>query len=427
MDSLQAVRDAHEAALRLPQIASDRSPAQNAVHAVRAWPYLTAAAAAAVTRFESPDAGRTLERIAITGRATHVPAENALWPGLGPIDPMAHRLVTHLQQISQRDTDSLSAEDRAEAARLIISSVWVIAEHTRRAIDRYADELLDVGDKGAQLRAQVLTAGRHVHAGSHVAVTSLRAPRPQDDTAVGVSQALATWDIEAHRALLGSRATLTLHAVAELEVQTVHRLRIAMQYAGGEVQQIDATDLRPVLDALDETRTRWEAVAGITAEFGTNFEPLPRQLLEAGRNLGRRLGQEVHSPATEDHQRQLLAVHHSHLGSLVSIASTAADLARDGGLMAPSGAVEAAIRARNPSYPVYNPPGRSVRLPHVAREELFEALDATSSAAIRALQSSSPLDTVYRSPAAAASTLPASRRVPVPALPPLIVDSGPAR
>lgn len=409
MDSLQTLREAHTAAIRLGN-STHPDPDKAVVDVARAWPHLVVAAAEAGAAFNASDPARTLDRIALSARAAH--ATGTPWPRRGPLDENRGRLLEHLHQVARQDTSHLLLEQRREATRLLTSIIWLTAEHSTRVISRYV---------GGHDHVHVRRVGEQIAAGGHLAATSLHSPA-QADRARSAAAALAAWDLEAHRALLATRSTLTLHAVAQLEADITRRLQGAMRHAGTQVDDIDPSDLKPVLRALDMITKNWREVALETRDLAIAWEPLPVNLIKSGLELRDQLRDETVSSAPREQQRELLAVHHSHLASLISLADTARDLSREGVLRAPTKVIERVLRERDSTRPVLTMP-KTLPLPPELRAGITAVLHTAHLTSSAALHGSAAVDKVYRSPTPAVAPV-ASSMAGLPPLP--SIEAAPA-
>ena len=195
--------------------------------------------------------------------------------------------------------------------------------------------------------------------------------------AADLRQAVATWDVQAHRALLLHRSTMVLHILARQEALSVMGFHQFVDNAAttGIIDPFTRQRLTPALSALPAS---WTAVGDLAAEFSFATTPVPRSFIHAAEDL-RGCFQDAMRLATPDDHRVILDAMSGHLASSLTIAASTRDLIGDRELRGPARAIARVIAERNPEIksaivdPVDVYRGVSVPLPEPVRV-LFEPI-----------------------------------------------------
>jgi len=252
---------------------------------------------------------------------------------------------------------------------------------SRCARDHSYDVRFD-GQLDASQRASIAGLATDIHhrlnAAEQLALSGLNhQPGRSDGVVAGLRQAVATWDVQAHRALLQHRSTMVLHILARQEALTVNAFHQFVDNAArtGIIDPFTRQRLAPALSALPES---WTAVGEIAAEFSFATTPVPGSFIHAAEDLRGRLNDAVRLATPDDH-REILDAMSGHMASSVAIAASTRDLIDDRELRGPARAIARVIAERNPEIksaivdPVDVHRGVSMPLPEPARI-LFEPL-----------------------------------------------------
>jgi hypothetical protein len=382
---------------------------------VRAWPRL-AQAAHTVARALPDDTGdedRVLQRIGLDALSLAEVTSELRWPGNVPPDPALMRVAAVFEGVAaMAGTGSMLAGDVAEARRLILGSLWTTARLVGRAT---RDHSYDVGLDHQHLegvRSRTARAAmdlyRRFNAVEQLACLALRDTAPgksENGPTSRLRQAIAIWDVEAHRALLTNRSTAALHVLAHQQAASVEAFRLFVDRAtaGGVIDPLTHQRLMPV---LADSSSSWGRLRDTAAEFCFGSTPLPESLLDAATDLRERFQDAVRPPGLGD-RRETLAALSGHLASAVTICAATRDLIAAGELRAPARAIARAVREQWPNLveAVVDPRdiqrGASVPLPDQARSLLAEPAARAFIAADEAVNRGAGLDALYRSPAGA--------------------------
>jgi len=239
-----------------------------------------------VTGEHLPDsADLAIHQLQAMTEAMHRTGHGRAWPGDGPADERLLRIAesftgaTDLISRHAKARPPLSEPERRDlqAARTRIMHTLYIGSHgVAVAVGQRVRELemkmatragLSTGDPLRQARAahERLTAFEQ-HAGTVVTGTYPRAltEEHREPPAVGrLAQALATWDVQAHRTLVGGVNTADLMLTARtqsLVLTAANTLTRAATDSGQLDRQQYTTRLFPVLETSQQ---RWESMAGL--------------------------------------------------------------------------------------------------------------------------------------------------------------------
>ncbi|KQY55723.1 hypothetical protein ASD11_14520 [Aeromicrobium sp. Root495] len=212
-----------------------------------------------------------------------------------------------------------------------------------------------------------------------------------------LSQAVAEWDVQAHRALLTNRSTSCLALIARHEslVQSGFAIAVGSAARNGAVDPHTASRLDPVLSQLSDS---WEGVAQRVRDLSWGAEAVPRATLEAAHGLKRAFSLVVfEGPA--DRKGEALSALNSHLASSVALAAAARELVSGGELTAPARAVNRVLlegaessAMRSPVSPVDLLRGVSIAIPPEARGHLQGSVDDVFRQSMEAMHRASGLD-----------------------------------
>ena len=237
-----------------------------------------------------PDpADLAIQQLQAMGEAMHRTGLGRAWPGDGPADERLLRIAESLTEatdlISRHATarPPLSEPERRDlqAARTrIIHTLYIGSHGVAVAVGQRVRELdmkmatragLTTGDSFRQVRAAHarLTAFEQ-QAGAVVKGTyprELTGEHREPSTAGRLAQALATWDVQAHRTLVGrvDTADLMLAARTQSLVLTAGNTLARVAAGCGQLdRQHYMTRLSP---AFESSQQHWEAMAGLWKDF----------------------------------------------------------------------------------------------------------------------------------------------------------------
>ncbi len=397
--TIERLRTAHHLALR-----AQHSADMNAASLIRTWPLVAAAAHAAF--WTLPEVSRPgnllVERISLDARSLGESLKRQIWPGPGKLDSALLQVVSAFENASNRSAMALSPAESTEATRIIASSLWTTSQLIGRATRDFAFDIRIDRDKLDDTRSQVSVLAtdtrRRFNAVEQLAAGALNG-RP--NTALGsvagqLTQAVATWDIEAHRALLINRSTAVLHVLAHQEAASVKALELFVDQAdaSGILDLTTAGRLRPILTDSAES---WNQVCDIAAELSFGQTAVPMTLIDAATGL-REAFQEAAKCSDAKNQSEILSAFSSHLASAVTVSAACRDLIADGELRAPARALARVAAERLPDLvesqvdPVAIHRGLSVPLTKDARNLLEGAVARAFIDADEAVNRSAGLD-----------------------------------
>jgi len=380
-DFIERLHVAHSLALRASQ-----GEAIDAASAVRAWPRVAQAAhqANSILADHGGSDDRVVERIALDATSMARSHSRQPWPGSGPRDQSLLQVAAGLHSANESASSApIDADSVHEAQRLIASSLWVTAQFVSRCARDHSYDVRFDSQLDAAQRTSVAGLAKDTHhrlnAAEQLALSGMnhQPSRSDGSVAADLRQAVATWDVQAHRALLQHRSTMVLHILARQEALSAKAFHQFVDNAAttGTIDLFTRQRLTPALNALPAS---WTAVGDIAAEFSFATTPVPRSFIHAAEDLRGRLNDAVRLATPDDH-RGLLETMSSHVASSLTIAASTRDLIDDRELRGPARAIARVIAERNPEIksaivdPVDVHRGVSVPLPGPARV-LFEPL-----------------------------------------------------
>jgi hypothetical protein len=407
--AIEHLRVAHHLALATPH-RSDLDPAE----LVRGWMHVAQAAQVAHQRMvaESATVDRALERVALDAEALASVAPHLPWPGPGRADVSLAQVAAALEAVGRVDTASQARPgEEAEADRLLTSVVWTTAQMVARAV---RDHAFDVRHGRVSAFApsdaalSVMTGiHRRLNASEQLAAGALHESRipiePSDSTAVRLRRSVASWDVEAHRALLGNRSTAVLHVLAHLEAETVKAVQVFITQAvhAGFIDHLTGARLLPV---LRDSSSSWERLRDVAAELSFASTTIPISFIDSARDLQEAFLDAVHTTPDGDHAGVLRAAS-SHLDTSVAIAGATCDLIATGELRAPARAIARLLAEQAPDDPHHLPApvsavaihrGLSLPLDAEGRKLLESSAQRSFANAHETVKRASGLDALYR-------------------------------
>ena len=378
-DFIECLHIAHRLALRASQ-----GEAIDAAATVRTWPRVAQAAhqANSILADNGGSDDRVVERIALDATSMARSHSRQPWPGSGPRDQSLLQVAAGLHSANESASSApIDADAIHEAQRLIASSLWVTAQFVSRCARDHSYDVRFDSQLDAAQRASVAGLAKDTHhrlnAAEQLALSGMnhQPSRSDGSVAADLRQAVATWDVQAHRALLQHRSTMVLHILARQEALTVQTYDQFVDNATrtGIIDPFTRQRLAPALNALPES---WTAVGDLAAEFSFATTPVPRSFIHAAESLRGRLNDAIRLATPDDH-REILDAMSGHMASSLTIAASTRDLIDDRELRGPARAIARVIAERNPEIksavidPVDVHRGVSVPLPEPARI-LFE-------------------------------------------------------
>lgn len=297
---------------------------------VRTWGEVVEAAADLWAAIPDPSGDPTMGRIRALAEALHRTHRRTQWPGAGPGDPHLESVAASLARaaelvsVRRHPTAPLSTGGHldADAARTRLKHVLYVSAHSvgvalnahtrhlRQRLDARktlpaGDSLRHARDATDRIGAVERLAGSYLHPRWPAALTG---EHRETTEVTRLEQALARWDLQAHRTLAGPPSVANLHRIARVQQDlTVATAIIAA-----------AAATRGVVDAAQHAGQLRPALAGLEHAWGrlaADLEPL------LGRQ--RRLDPEL-LPAANVVHAALRDITHQHAG----IATPAAMAAR---------------------------------------------------------------------------------------------------
>lgn len=321
---------------------------------IRAWPRVTLAAHHLAQALDATEtsAGRAIEQIAIDAFSMARSNTKHDWPGPGSRDQELLKVAMSIEAAAQAVPDDRDIDATATLLSQTLSVLWIGSEYTRSAAMDAANDVEFDRDLGQQARIRVAArardTARRLDAAERIAGEFIGA-RPGHGTgsvSEGLVRAIATWDVEAHRALIFDRSTMVLHGLARMEAMTGAAFGefVANAERAGHLDELTAQRMTPALESLPRS---WDAVGDATADLAFSNTSIPREFIEAAENLRTELDRAVDF-ATPDEQAATLGAIKSHAATSMAIASSAQDLLMDDELRAPARAVARALATANP-------------------------------------------------------------------------------
>jgi hypothetical protein len=242
------------------------------------------------------DAGQVLmEQLETMTGTLMKTARRQAWPGSGPADErlltVCENLTAAAELLPRRRTDirpmrpEVEADLDAAKARLM-HVLYVGAHGVQVALNRDlrtlaampparsghlpADSVKRTRESRDRIAAFEHLAGSYVHATFPAALHGEHRPLPEPDR---LAQALATWDIQAHRALASGTTPSTMMLVAQTQAHLAFASQTLLR-AAAETGAIEPIQYRTRLEpALEEAQASWVSLAGTWADLATRCEP----------------------------------------------------------------------------------------------------------------------------------------------------------
>lgn len=398
-----------------------------------------------------------MQRLATATRAVHRSIAAAHWPGAGPGDcrleilrdvfDRAHDLVqTRRQDLgpagiprsgaprTTRDADAFQADAfqaDVSAARARIMHVLYVGVHAvGRTTGEHADALRGeqarstrpwtTRDTGAITLARKLVkrlatlehaAGSYVAQGRYPQRLTGEQAAPADG-ADRLGQAVARWDLQAHRTLAADRSTDNLALVCHVQATIATELAVVVDaaLATGTLQAPQFTErMAPALDATHRqwagAARRWSTLSGIGAHPDPALIHAAQELRTACRTLTRH-GLEWAAPellAARADPGQIAQHLQQGLSAGLNLAHMIRDTAAGPEVTGPARALQEWIHRIGAPPPGTDPDrawvparaivaGRRLPLPPPVRQDLTVSLDTTVAAAEAAMSASMWLD-----------------------------------
>lgn len=202
-DFIERLQNAQRLALRASQ-AEVIDPAA----AVRTWPRVAQAAHQVNSILaDNPEVNdRVVERIALAATSLARSHARHAWPGAGPLDQALLQVVAGLHSAAESAKSAPTDADTVHEARtLIASSLWVTAQLVSRcardqSYDIRFDNALSV-EQRAGIKDLAIDTHHRLNAVEQLASSGMNHQRRAGGgVAADLRQAVATWDVQAHRA-----------------------------------------------------------------------------------------------------------------------------------------------------------------------------------------------------------------------------------
>lgn len=383
---------------------------------LRAWPRVTLAAhhlSLALGATETRE-GRAIEQIAIDAYSMARSGLRNDWPGDGPRDQELLKVAMAIEAAAKTAGPRGSeTESPGELLGRTIAVLWVASEYAGSAARDIAADLdyaLGLSPSAdAQVASRARDVARRIDASERIAgeFVGVRPIHPADSATERLHSAVATWDVEAHRAMVFEQSTMVLHGIARMEAMTNAAFAefVSNATAAGFLDTLAAERMAPALESLPRS---WDTVADSTADVAFGSRPLPKQFIAAAENLRDELNRaiEVASPAE---QAAMVSAVKLHAATSVSIASSAQDLLADQELRGPARAVSRMIATAKPGLlaspvdPRAIHRGLTIPLPSEARDVLADPIANCVRDSHELVRRTASLDSVAPSPVAAAT------------------------
>lgn len=346
--AIDRLRVTHHLALRA-QHASDL----NSAALMRAWPDLATAAHDAYSLIPSTPGGddRIAERIALDASSLSQAPDHVVWPGDTAPDQALLQVTAGFRAATVAlARKELPAHESIEARRLIISSLWttsrLLGQATRDMGYNLSLENGESVDRRTLITGLTQDAHRRFSAIEQLAANGLRTGDTHQNPASHLRQAIATWDIEAHRALLNDRSTAVLHVLAHQEAASVNAFQTFAARAAAE-GILDPTTQNRLLPVLADSSKSWAALRDVAAEFSFSSTVVPVSFINAATELREQFYNSL-QPAGPAQRTAILSALSGHLASAVTISGTARDLINEGELRAPARAIARIMSEQRP-------------------------------------------------------------------------------
>lgn len=233
-----------------------------------------------------PDsADLAIQRLQAMSTALHRTGHGRAWPGDGPADERLLRIAESFTAATdlisrhapaRRPLDQPEQRDLQAARTRIMHTLYIGSHGVAVAVGRRVDELerkmairggLSAGESLRQARAAHarLTAFEQ-QAGAVVAGAYPRAlaGEHREPPAAGrLAQALATWDVQAHRTLVGGVSTADLMLTARTQSLILSAGNTLARVAADTGQLDPQQYLTRLAPALEASQQRWETMAGL--------------------------------------------------------------------------------------------------------------------------------------------------------------------
>jgi hypothetical protein len=382
---------------------------------VRSWPIVTSAALAAHGRVMAADRDPDLivQRAALDAEAMRRDGSAHIWPGPGKQDPALTQVSSALLAAADASAAAMTFDESPQANRLITSILWTTSQLVSRASSDLLFDLRHVGREYGESREATmplaLDAYRRINAVEQMAAAALARPQPPTDApAAGVAlrRAVAAWDVESHRALLGEQSTAVLHVLSHLEAESIKGVEsfVARAPKAGLIDLVSAGRLLPI---LRDSSASWEKLRDASEQLSFAGTAVPMPFIGAARSLQDNFAKATHSDLSL-HGRDLVQALSSHLESSVTIAASATALIANGELRAPARAVARLMAADSPdkASPMAAPVdaaaihrGMTVPLPPEIRDLLAAPARNVLENAHEAVRRAAGLDSAFRTSA----------------------------
>jgi hypothetical protein len=285
---------------------------------VRSWGEVAEAAAELWASIPDETADPSMGRITILAQGLHRTHMRAGWPGTGPGDPDLEAIATSLIRAAalvqaRRHPDAPLSPDGnldAEGARTRLIHALYVATHSvcvalnnhqadlqhcldaRQAIPA-GDSLQHARDTMRRLDAVEQLAGTYLHGRWPSALAGEHRDQPEE---ARLAQALARWDLQAHRTLANALTTANLEWTARIQQGLVITTAV-IGAAAAHQGQLDPNDVKRARAALANLEDAWAGLATELAKVHGRHRVIDPALLLAGREVQAALREITHQHA----------------------------------------------------------------------------------------------------------------------------------
>lgn len=332
----------------------DVSP-EDAKARVRSWGEVVEAAADLWASIPDASNNPSMRRIAELTQGLHRTHMRSGWPGAGPGDPHLESIAASLSRAAElvgarrhpTAVLSLPGQRDAEAARTRLMHVLYVSAHsvgvalghhardlqrrldTRQSIPT-GDSLKHARDTKERVAAVERLAGAFLHPRWPAALTGEHRDRANLQR---LEQALARWDLQAHRSLAAPPTTANLTWTARVQQDIVVAAAVVAS-AAARLGHLPAESVERARSALAQLDHAWAALATDLTALQGRQRRLDPELLLAGREVQAALRDITHQHAGLAAPREIaarvdLAAAAGHLHQSLTAAVDLAHVTRD--------------------------------------------------------------------------------------------------
>lgn len=290
---------------------------------------------------------RTAIRLDVAAKAMQWDEGRHIWPADVQPDSSLLRIAGALKAAAQaRASEADTAPDPKAARRMIVSTLWIASHHVATATRGHIrgvlfDQALTVASQ-RRIADRARASYERLDAIEHLAAAALAEHRhtAPASTGQGIGAAFASWDLQAHRALVLDHSTTAVMMVAHHQWQIGAAVGQAIGSAAGTLDGPTRDRIRP---AIGDTTRAWRVLRNAAEPLAFSTISPPRPFLDQARRLNQFLSTANATPADS---LDTLGLAPHYLASSVSTAATISDIACQGELRAPARAVARVLAER---------------------------------------------------------------------------------